>query len=112
MKKLFAVLLALVFMISCISVATAETVVSYTYDEETTEIEEVFEEEIEEFQDEVIPESAPEELLSDEVIPQAAPAVLPQTGGIPVEAFYGLGAMFILAAIVISMKKAKVTQSK
>lgn len=108
MKKLFAVLLALVFMISCISVATAETVVSYTYDEETTEIEE----EITEFQDEVIPESAPEELLTDEVIPQAAPDVLPQTGGIPVEAFYGLGAVFILAAIVVLRKKSPKAEVK
>lgn len=32
--------------------------------------------------------------------------VLPQTGGIPAEAFYVIGALFIIAALILSRKKA------
>lgn len=31
---------------------------------------------------------------------------LPQTGGIPAEVFYGIGALFIIAALILSRKKA------
>ena len=95
MKKTIAVLMTCIFILSSLCIATAETVVSYTYDEEITEI-----------KDSDTPESAPMEIVSDDVIPQAAPEILPQTGGIPIEAFYGLGIVFILAAIVISRRKA------
>lgn len=35
------------------------------------------------------------------------PKDLPKTGGIPSEAFYGVGGLFVVAALVLSRKKAK-----
>lgn len=100
MKKLMSVLLICIFIISCMSIATAETVVTDMYQEETTEI-----------NDSELAKSAPDEIMTEEVVPQAAPDVLPQTGGIPVEAFYGLGIVFIIAAIIVSRKKTKTTEN-
>lgn len=34
-------------------------------------------------------------------------AALPKTGGIPAEAFYTVGALFIVAALIVSKKKVK-----
>lgn len=45
--------------------------------------------------------------LAEEEIPKG----LPRTGGIPEEAFYAVGAILIISALVISMKKSK-TASK
>lgn len=35
------------------------------------------------------------------------PKDLPKTGGIPSEAFYGVGGLFVVAALVLSRKRAK-----
>lgn len=43
--------------------------------------------------------------VADESTPQA----LPKTGGIPEEAFYAVGALLIISAIILSMKKTKIT---
>lgn len=111
MKKVFVVLLTCIFLMSCVFVATAETVVSYTYDEEPTEIEDndiPKSDPIEVDTEEIIPD----EIISEEVIPLSAPEVLPQTGGIPVEAFYGLGVVCILAAVVVSKRKSPKTVAR
>lgn len=46
--------------------------------------------------------------VADQEIP-LAPA-LPDTGGIPAEAFYIVGALFVLAALMLLVKKDKVDQ--
>ena len=50
--------------------------------------------------------------MDDELIPKgpssASVEKLPKTGGIPAEAFYVAGVLFIAAALIISKKKVKV----
>jgi LPXTG-motif cell wall-anchored protein len=42
-----------------------------------------------------------------ETLTEEVPKALPTTGGIPAEAFYVVGALLIVGALVISMRKAK-----
>jgi LPXTG-motif cell wall-anchored protein len=57
------------------------------------------------FDEELIPESPPVIDIEDDEIPEA----LPQTGGIPAEAFYIAGGVCILSAILILTTKSKST---
>lgn len=62
-----------------------------------------------ELHDEAVPtgdaDSSPEIInIAEEEIPKAD--VLPKTGGIPAEVFYVAGALFIMAALILSVKKA------
>lgn len=43
------------------------------------------------------------EIIEDEEVAKD----LPKTGGVPSEAFYGVGGLFVVAALVLSRKKAK-----
>lgn len=45
--------------------------------------------------------------IQDETVPLA----LPSTGGIPSEAFYVVGALFIVAALILSKKKVKTAKN-
>jgi len=76
--------------------APAENVIDMTY---------------EELQDEVVPRGDVDTFtevidITEEEIPKGD--VLPQTGGIPAEVFYAAGALLIMAALVLSVKKATV----
>lgn len=53
--------------------------------------------------DEAIPTAPVNESVTDEVVPKGD--ALPKTGGIPAEAFYAAGALFVVAALIISKKK-------
>lgn len=106
MKKLICLFLILVLSIGIASISFAETVVT----------------------PEPVPGAAPETvdsvmygndnlIIPDQGIPggsvtkvdtETIPAGLPKTGGIPAETFYVAGALFIVAALILSRKKAKV----
>lgn len=45
-----------------------------------------------------------------EIEEQSVPAGLPNTGGIPAEAFYVAGALFVAAALILTLKKDKARQ--
>lgn len=45
-----------------------------------------------------------------EINEQEVPAALPNTGGIPAEAFYVAGALFVVAALILALKKNKAGQ--
>ncbi len=57
------------------------------------------------FEEELTPESPPVIDIEDDEIPEA----LPQTGGIPAEAFYIAGGVCILSAILILTRNSKST---
>ncbi len=59
--------------------------------------------ELEEFEDDPNPESAPVVDIVDEELPEA----LPQTGGIPAEVFYIIGGTCILSAVFLLSRKSK-----
>lgn len=52
-----------------------------------------------EFENELIPQSPPTIVITDEA--------LPQTGGIPAEAFYIVGGICILSAVLLLTRKTK-----
>lgn len=56
-----------------------------------------------EFDDNPVPETAPIVEIIEEELPEA----LPQTGGIPAEAFYIIGGICIISAILLLVKKEK-----
>lgn len=60
-------------------------------------------EEITEFEEGEVPQSVPIIDVVDEKVPEA----LPQTGGIPAEAFYIVGGICILSAILLLTRKSK-----
>ena len=72
-----------------------------TYDqEETIKIE-----------SEEIPQGAPDISAGIvEIEEQSIPAGLPNTGGIPAEAFYVAGALFVVAALILALKKDRAGQ--
>jgi LPXTG-motif cell wall-anchored protein len=60
-----------------------------------------------EIQEESVPAGLPD--TSSDVVKieeEEIPKALPKTGGIPSEAFYGIGGLFVVAALVLSRKKA------
>ena len=88
MKKLLCIVLTLVLIVSLGSICFAENVDNSTYDEKSNKIIE-------------------KDLVSsvDEAVPSGSS--LPRTGGVPAEAFYAVGALLIVGALVISKKKPK-----
>lgn len=63
----------------------------------------VTDEQYSEFEEELPPESAPITNMEDQVVP----AALPQTGGIPAEAFYIVGGICILSAVLLLTRTKK-----
>lgn len=103
MKKLITILLALILLLGLSGICYGDiedepipgaptTVDSEMYGTEETIL------------DDGIPESG---VKTETVVDEAIPKALPKTGGIPAEAFYVAGGLFIVAAVIISMKKAK-----
>ena len=85
MKKLVSIVLTLVLIVSFGIACFAESVDDSTYKEKTNQIDRV--------------------TSLEEAIPQGSS--LPKTGGIPAEAFYAVGAILIVGALIISKKKTK-----
>ncbi|MGI6669084.1 MAG: LPXTG cell wall anchor domain-containing protein [Acetivibrionales bacterium] len=78
--------------------APLENVDAATYEEPPVEIE-----------DEGIPEGLPDTFAEvTEIEEEEIPRDLPKTGGIPAEAFYAVGGLFVIAALVLSRKKANI----
>ncbi|NLK86641.1 MAG: LPXTG cell wall anchor domain-containing protein [Clostridiaceae bacterium] len=112
MKKLISLILTLLMVLSISSIAFAESeetaiddnevpevvrnVDSATYDEERTEV------------DNDDPESPAMVEISEQDVPLAS--ALPDTGGIPAEAFYVAGALFVVAALILALKRNKADQ--
>ncbi|NLK86638.1 MAG: LPXTG cell wall anchor domain-containing protein [Clostridiaceae bacterium] len=115
MKKLFCLILTLIMVLTIGSISFADSdletiddnevpeavrnVDTATYDPEITEIEKSD------------PEVSPGLVDIDEEEVPLAPA-LPNTGGIPAEAFYVAGALFVLAALILALKKNKAGQKE
>lgn len=110
MKKLFCILLTLMLVLTIGNVAFAaedattdggavleRNVDTATYKTEMTEVKKQ-EQEI-----------SPGTVEIDEMEIPLAPA-LPSTGGIPAESFYVVGALFVVAAIFIALKRDKAGQ--
>jgi LPXTG-motif cell wall-anchored protein len=114
MKKLLCLFLTIMLVMTIGSVSSAapedtttenseiqgaaRNVNAATYDPETTEIKKD------------TPEISPGIVEIDEQEVPLAPA-LPSTGGIPAEAFYVAGALFVVAALILALKKDKTRQS-
>lgn len=106
MKKVLSLILALSMVMILGSVSFAAPTVnvdSATYDEPVIEI-------IDEENAGGSTDTTKEGSDLNEVVP-GGDARLPKTGGIPAEAFYGAGALIVLAALIVSRKKVK-TASK
>jgi LPXTG-motif cell wall-anchored protein len=58
---------------------------------------------IQEFEDDPTPETAPVVDILEEELPEA----LPQTGGIPAEVFYIIGGICIISAVLLLSRKSK-----
>ena len=110
MKKLFSLILTLIMVltisITCFAASedsandaidfpgAARNVSVATYDEESTDPNN---------------QTISPELI--EIEEKEIPAGLPNTGGIPAEAFYVAGAMFVVAALILALKKNKAGQN-
>lgn len=109
MKKLFCLLLTIMMVLTISSIvfaasddtstdaAVQRNVDTATYKPYTTEIENSD------------PEVSPGLVDIEDVEIPLAPA-LPETGGIPAEAFYVAGASFVAAALILAFKKDKAGQ--
>jgi len=112
MKKILSLILVLIFAFTIAATA-------YAANDDGTDIpdpqvpaappENVLDNTYEELEDEETPASTPETSfetidIGDEEPPKAD--ALPETGGIPAEVFYAIGALFIVAALILFRKKA------
>ncbi len=111
MKKLLSLILVLIFAFTLGTIAYAAEGDTDIPDSEVpaAPAENVLDDTYEDLQDEDIaagdPDTSFETIdIGDEEPPKAD--VLPATGGIPAEAFYVIGALFIVAALILFRKKA------
>lgn len=102
MKKLMCLILALIFtvLLATMAMATTEEVDDPLVPQSSNTVTTTQYDEINEFDDDPVPESGPPETeITDDI--------LPQTGGIPAEVFYVLGGILILSAVLLLSKKNK-----
>lgn len=111
MKKLMSLILVLIFAFTIGTIAyAAEGDIDITEPKvPAAPVENVLDDTYEDLQDEDIaagdPDTSFETVDIGEEEPPKADA-LPDTGGIPAEVFYAIGALFIVAALILFRKKA------
>lgn len=101
LKKMICLLLALLFtlLFTLSAFAATEDISDPLLSTSGTVTDDQYGEREEEFEDEDTPEAPPVIEITDEA--------LPQTGGIPAEAFYILGGLCIVSAILLLTRKEK-----